>query len=62
MNLMSVIWNEANHKEKSKYHILTCIYGICKSGINKPICARNRDADTDNRLADMEVGKEGRIN
>ena len=26
MNLMSVIWNEVNHKEKSKYHILTCIY------------------------------------
>ena len=26
MNLMSVVWNEVNHKEKSKDHILTCIY------------------------------------
>ena len=38
VNLESVIQNEVGQKEKSKYSILTHIYGIYKDGNNDPIC------------------------
>ena len=36
MNLESVIQSEVSQKEKNKYHILTHIYEIQKSGTDDP--------------------------
>ena len=33
MNLQPIIQSEVSQKEKNKYHILTCIYGIWKDGL-----------------------------
>ena len=38
MNLESIIQSEVSQKEKGKYHILTHIYGIQKSGADEFIC------------------------
>ena len=38
MNLESVIQSEVSQKEKSKCHMLMCIYGIQKTGTDNPIC------------------------
>ena len=32
MNLEPIIQSEVNQKEKDKYHILMCLYGIWKNG------------------------------
>ena len=58
MNLMSVIWSEVNQKEKSKYHILTCIYGIYKSGTDEPICRSGIDLKT--QITDLRTWTWGR--
>ena len=36
MELETVIQSEVSQKEKSKYHMLTHIYGILKSGTDEP--------------------------
>ena len=36
MDLESVIQSEVSQKEKNKYHMLTHIYGILKSGTDEP--------------------------
>ena len=36
MDLESVIQSEVSQKEKNKYHMLTHIYGILKSGMGLP--------------------------
>ena len=33
MNVQPIIQSEVSQKEKNKYHILTCIYGIWKDGL-----------------------------
>ena len=38
MDLVSVIQSEINQKEKNRYHILMCICGKQKNGIDEPIC------------------------
>ena len=37
MDLESVIQSEVSQKEKNKYHMLTHIYGILKSGTDEPV-------------------------
>ena len=38
MDLESVIQSEVSQKEKNKYHLLTHIYGIQKSGADESTC------------------------
>ena len=38
MNLKPVIQSEVSQKEKTKYYILTHIYGIYKNGTDVPVC------------------------
>ena len=38
MNLKPVIQSEVSQKEKTKYYILTHIYGIYKNVTDEPIC------------------------
>ena len=38
MDLESVIQSEVSRKEKNKYHLLTHIYGIQKSGTDESTC------------------------
>ena len=46
MNLEPVIQSEVSQKEKSKYHMLTHIYGIQKKGTDEPICRAATELQT----------------
>ena len=43
MNLEPIIQSEVSQKEKDKYRILMCIYGIQKDGTNDPACKAARE-------------------
>ena len=44
MNLEPLIQSEASQKENNKYHILTHIYGIQKTGTDEPSREQSVDA------------------
>ena len=58
MNLEPIILSEVSQKEKSKYRIVTYIYGIQKDSTGEPICSSG-DTDVENRLMDTACGEEG---
>ena len=64
MNLEPIIQSEVSQKEKSKYRILTHIYGIQKDGTEGSICRAALETQTENRLMDKggEEEGEGEIN
>ena len=60
MDLKTVIQSEVSQKEKSKYRMLTHIYGIKKknqNGSEEPREDRNKDADVVTGLEDIGSGK-----
>ena len=46
MNLVPIIQSEVSQKEKDKYHILTHIYGILKSGSEEFIYRETMEKQT----------------
>ena len=58
MNLESIIQSEVSQKEKDKYHILTHIYGIQKSGTDEFICKAAIEKQT--QRTDLWIWGEGR--
>ena len=63
MKLEPNIQSEASQKEKHKYSILTCIYGIQKDGNNNPISGTVKEkTGVQNSLLDsVGEGKGGMI-
>ena len=57
MNLEPIILSEVCQKEKNKYHILTCIYGIYKDGTDKPVGRDAMDPQTQRTDVWTRVGK-----
>ena len=62
MNLEPIIQSEVSQKEKSKYRILTHIYGIQKDGTEGSICRAALETQTENRLMDKGGGEKGEMN
>ena len=59
MNLVPIIQSEVSQKEKDKYRILMCIYGIQKDGPDEPICRAAMETYMENRLMDTAGVEEG---
>ena len=38
MNLESITQSEVSQKEKNKYYLCVCVYGIWKNGTHEPTC------------------------
>ena len=61
MDLEPINQSEVSQKEKNKYHIVTYICGIQKSGTDESyLQGRNRNSDVENRLTD--TAGEGGVN
>ena len=46
MSLEPVIQSDISQKEKNKYYVITCVYGIQKNGTDEPICGAAMESQT----------------
>ena len=58
MNLELIIQSEIIQKDKDKYRILTCIYGIQKDGTDEPVCRAAMETQTQQTA--LRTGIQGR--
>ena len=57
MNLEPIIQSEVSQKEKSKYGILTHMYGTQKDGTNEPVCRAGVETKTQKTGMGTQRGK-----
>ena len=58
-NLEPIVQNEVSQKERNKYCILMCIYGIQKNGTDEPVCRAGIETQT--QRTDLWAQQEKRV-